>query len=88
MRLSFPNFLLPKESEDFNPDLLSPLKGRLQLNQFESENDFLTELGRAPVQYHTLSINDATVRTGFQEIVNACCSTLRMLSITYRIRKS
>ena len=32
VRLSFPSFLLPKESEDFNPDLLSPLKGRLQLH--------------------------------------------------------
>ena len=83
MGFSFLSLLLPKESEDFNPDLLSPLKGRLQLNQFESENDFLTELARAPVQYHTLWINDVTVWTGFQEIVNACCSTLRMLSITY-----
>lgn len=69
------------KSDGFDLNLLSPLKGSLQLSNFRHENDFATELAKVRVQYHTLSICNATVWTGVRELIVACAPTLRVLNI-------
>ena len=69
------------KSERFDPNLLSPLKGSMRLSQFWYENSFATELAKVQIQYHTLSICDVTVWTGFQNLIIACAPTLRVLNI-------
>ena len=78
--LSVPS-LPTSKSEGFDPAPLSPLKGSLRLSQFQHENDFAVELSKVRIQYHTLSICNATVWTGVQELIVACAPTLRVLNI-------
>ena len=85
------NSLPDKDSKEFNPDILPPFKGSLRLHDFRGEGDFLTELAKVRLQYHTLSISDATtwsVWTGFQEVITVCAPTLRVLNMTRHTRKS
>ena len=80
--LPFPH-PLPNNNPEFDPDLLSPLKGSLRLRRFQRENGFMMELAKVRVQYHTLSICGITVWTGIQELIIACAPTLRVLSIVH-----
>jgi hypothetical protein len=70
------------ESEGFDPDLFSPLKGTLRLNRFQYWKHFATELAKVQIQYHPLSICDAMVWKGIQELTIDCAPTLRTLNIT------
>lgn len=77
-----PPSLPDSKSEGLDPGLLSPLRGSLVLRKFQHENDFLVELAKVRVRYHTLSIWNGTVWTGLQELIIACGPTLRVLNLT------
>jgi hypothetical protein len=84
------NSLPDCDSKEFNPDILPPFKGSLRLHQFRGDDDFLTGLAKVRLQYHTLSISDATtwsVWTAFQEVITVCAPTLRVLNMARDTRK-
>ena len=87
LHLASPTILYPDESRRFDPDLLPPLRGSLLLRWCEYENSFLMELAKVRVQYHTLTISDATVWKGLQEFITACAPTLQVLNIVHEDRK-
>jgi len=78
---SFPD----NRSEGFRPELFPPLGGSLLLRGSRDENNFLMELAKVRIRYHTLSICEPMVWMGLQELVIACAPTLRVLKITREI---
>ena len=71
--------------EEFDPNPLTPLRGALRVRTIPPDSEFIVELAKLPVSYHTLELggNCMLPSTGIWELVAACAPTLRILKFSH-----